>query len=113
MDVVCECSSKYGYVGCVVCTYHFSKVDTEDLFEQVRDRIGDENLVASSFDGLPANKKRWCFYWWYAVNIFHLKGKAQELPKCFVKAVRGHFKDPVNVKPTGFRSSDERLAGQV
>ena len=108
-EVLCDCMKNHGYVGCVVCTYPFWKVDKDDLFEQVRARIGDDSLVAPTFDELPAKKKRWCFYWWYAVNIFHYKGKAQELPKCFVKALRGHFKDEGQDQPTGFRSTEERL----
>lgn len=103
----CECVSKFGYAICINLGYPLTKVDTTELFLQVTDRIGEHGLLASTFDDLPAGKKRWCFYWWYAVNLFHLSKGCQQLPKCFVSAVRKAYDDG---KPfTGFKSKEQRL----
>lgn len=61
----CECVVKYQYCTCSIYIYPLEKVDTENLFEQVRDRLGDTNLVAPCWEQLPKKKQRWCYYWWY------------------------------------------------
>lgn len=107
-DLRCECVTQFDYHQCVVTGYPLSKCETESLFEMARDHVGDDNLVAGCFEELPASKQRWCFYWWYAVNIFHLKSKARKLPSCFINEVRNRFGEE-DGNFTGFRSTQERL----
>lgn len=107
-DPRCECITRHDYHQCVVVGYPLSKCDTELLFEMARDRVGDDHLVAPCFQELPASKQRWCYYWWYAVNIFHLKSKARKLPSCFVNEVRNKYGEE-DGRFTGFRSTQERL----
>lgn len=107
-DPRCDCITEFDYHQCVVTLYPLVKCDTEQLFSMARERVGDHNLVAASFEEMPASKQRWCYYWWYAVNIFHLKSKACKLPSCFVNEVRNKFGEE-DGKFTGFRSAQDRL----
>jgi hypothetical protein len=103
----CKCVRSFGYAICINFCYPVSKVDTYELFAQVTDRIGEQSLDAATFDDLPMSKKRWCFYWWYAVNMFHLSKGCEKLPDCFLAAVRKKYDDG---KPhTGFKSKAQRL----
>lgn len=108
-DPRCECIAGFDYQQCVVVGYPLRECETEQLFEMARDRVGDDNLLAACFEDLPASKQRWCFHWWCAVNVFHLKSKARKLPSCFVNEVRNKCGEEDD-KFTGFRSSQDRLA---
>lgn len=50
------------------------------------------------------SKKRFLLYWWWAVNVFAIRGKGmrQELPGCVVAEIRSMYPDPNGVY-TGFK----------
>ena len=100
---ICECTIKYHYASCVRFTFPLDKVGEQLLF-----RVGEHQLCASTFSELPAGKKRWCYYWWCALNIYHLKSKSVQLPDCFIALVRQAFPDK-RKRYTGYRSTAERL----
>jgi hypothetical protein len=104
--------------GCVRLPYHFSscmvesiplsQVNINEVFHsEVKKRLKGR-VHATSFDGLSSSHKRWCYYWYYAVNFFHLGGQdANELPECFVSAVRKAYPDAAG-HYKGFMSRDQR-----
>lgn len=67
-----------------------SECEMGQPFELARDRIGDANVLAGGCEELSASKQKWCFCWWCAINISHLKSKAVKLPSCFVNEVRNN-----------------------
>jgi hypothetical protein len=108
--ICCECESKFGYSLCVQYSFPLKTINTFDLFDQIEERIGSHSLLAPTFDELPPGKKRWAMYWWYAVNIFHMRSKAEKLPSCFVASVRSAYPDvDSNASFTGFLTAAQRL----
>jgi hypothetical protein len=105
----CNCVQlPYHFSDCILDSVPLSGVNMEEVFHaEVKSRLKGR-VHATNFNELSASHKRWCFYWYYAVNYFHLGGQdAIELPSCFVKAVRnqhpdedGHYK--------GFLSKERR-----
>jgi hypothetical protein len=90
--------------------YPLLKVCREDLYAQVVERVGTENIDATEFDLFKPNHKRWSLYWFYSVNVFNHRGSRRyPLPPCFVKAVRDAFPDPPGVCYTGFRRNREEF----
>jgi hypothetical protein len=83
-------------------TYPFSRVCKIDLYSQVAERVGSDNLDATEFDKFSPNHKRWCLYWYYSVNIFMHGSKRRPLPPCFVSAVHDLHPDPAGVCYTGY-----------
>jgi hypothetical protein len=105
----CNCVQlPYHFTNCILESIPLSGVDMEEVFHaEVKTRLKGR-VHATKFSDLSSSHKRWCFYWYYAVNYFHLGGHdATELPSCFVTAVRnkhpdeeGHYK--------GFLSKERR-----
>ena len=54
----CKCVTQFGYAICITHAFSVSRVNKMELFEQVRERIGSQNMLANCFDALPASKKR-------------------------------------------------------
>jgi hypothetical protein len=102
----CKCQEEYGLKDCVLEAFLLYHVNYSDVFQQVVDRLGEENVSATKWDELSQNHKRWALYWFYSVNIFCHKGR-KKLPMCFVKHVRGLYPDPVGSAYTGFKLKDE------
>lgn len=105
----CDCITKHGYLTCIVDMFPLSNMDWPDLYDQVVDRL-DRNVRGASFEDFPPRHKRWALYWWYAINIFHIKGRASPLPDCFTDAVRKRFPNSNSEGYVGFRSTEDRLA---
>jgi hypothetical protein len=83
--------------------YPISKVCKQDIYDQVLERIGTDNVCSTEFDGFRPNHKRWATYWYYAINILNHRGKARRpLPPCFVQTVRDLYPEAAGVCYTGF-----------
>ena len=108
----CECITTYGLQKCVVETIPVRRIDKAELFWSVRNRLGPR-VEALYFDELTTNHKRWCLYWYYAVNIFQIRSHASPLPSCVVSSVRRMYPNENNVPYVGFRSTEERAADSV
>ena len=107
-SVPCDCQEQpYCLEECIATSVPVSSVDCRELFIEVGDKLKGR-VAADSFDGLTSSHKRWCLYWYYAVNFLHLsRTDATELPSCFVAEVRKQFPDPDN-NYTGFLSRESR-----
>jgi len=103
----CDCVKKFGYVTCMKDTYPVERLSVTDLYEQVYKRLHG-HVSASSFDGMEPNHKRWCFYWWYAINMFHVRGRAEPLPTCFCNYVKGKYPNKEGKPYVGFKTTDQR-----
>ena len=106
----CACNeAPYCFSSCILDSVPLSDIDMEEVFHsEVKKRLKG-NVSARSFSQLSGSHKRWCFYWYYAVNYFHLGGHdAEELPACLVAAVRLNYPDPVG-KYTGFMTKEARV----
>ena len=97
------------FSSCILDSVPLSDIDIEEVFHsEVKKRLKG-NVSARQFSQLSGSHKRWCFYWCHAVNYFHLGGHdAEELPTCFVAAVRLNYPDPVG-KYTGFLTKEARV----
>ena len=81
-------------------------INVDNIFNEVHDKLKGR-VASTSFQGLSEGHKCWCFYWYYAVNFFYMGGcESQELPHCFVAAVRKWFPDPKG-KYTGYKPTDD------
>ena len=78
-------------------------MDLDMLFDHVKERMID-NVAADTFDALLPSHKRWCFYWWYAVNIFNVKSGRSKLPNCFLDAVRKAYPNMDGCAYKGFKA---------
>jgi hypothetical protein len=108
--VGCTCLAQYDLRSCVLQCYPLAKVCKEDLYSQVLERVGTENIDATEYDSFKPNHKRWSLYWFYSANIFnHRKSKRYPLPPCFVKAVREAFPDPTGTCYTGLRRNRQEF----
>jgi hypothetical protein len=111
----CTCRDHYDLRKCVLLSYPIAGVCKHDLYSQVAERVGTDNLNGSEFDGFSPNHKRWSLYWFYAVNIFMTGSKRRPLPPCFVSAVRDLYPDPAGVCYTGYvhsRQEAEHVPGE-
>jgi hypothetical protein len=102
-SINCQCTSvDYCLSKCILESYPLTETDEDELFFACRCRLGDSVFV-NKWDELSRSHKRWCYYWYYAVNVFHFgPGEAKELPACFVAAVRNEYPDE-NGSYTGFK----------
>lgn len=90
----CNCTQKpYRLKYCVLRLYPLDSTDEDQLFEMASDRLGGATS-ADDWNGLFNNHKRWCYYWFYAVNIFHVTTGTEQLPNCLVDAVRELYPQP-------------------
>jgi hypothetical protein len=81
-------------------------LDERDVFHQAsrksRDFTAQQRRVG--FEGLHPAKKRWCFYWWYSLNVCGWKGR-DRLPACIIAHVRSAYPNPKNVPYLGYKKS--------
>jgi hypothetical protein len=111
----CTCRDHYDLRHCVLDTYPIGKVCKHDLYSQVAERVGTDNLAGTEFDSFTPNHKRWSLYWFYSVNIFMTGSKRRPLPPCFVCKVREMYPDPAGVAYTGYvrsRQEAEHVPGE-
>jgi hypothetical protein len=59
----CTCKEQYDLRQCVLTSYPIAKVCKQDIYDQVVERIGTDNICAPEFDGFLPNHKRWSLYW--------------------------------------------------
>ena len=102
VKIVCDCA-RVGLTECVLGVLPLEELDIVLLFNSVEDHLTD-SVTSDTFDGLSSSHKRWCFYWWYSVNIFKIKDGRKKLPACFLSAVRELYANEEESKPfiTGF-----------
>jgi hypothetical protein len=101
-DNKCTCKEVYDLRQCVLITYPVGQVCKLDIYDQVAERIGTDNICSLEFDGFQPSHKRWSMYWYFAINILNARGKARwPLPPCFVKAVRDLYPEPGDILYTG------------
>jgi hypothetical protein len=104
-DINCKCMSPpYSLTKCVLVAKPIMELDEEELYHACKCRL-DEESDEMQFQNLSSSHKRWCYYWCCAVNVFHIgSGDSQELPSCFVEAIRKAYPDP-NGKYTGYKKT--------
>jgi len=106
----CSCCTDFGFTSCVLVEHPVSKLQKENLFFCLCCRFfkhGDQ--AARGWRDLSGSHKRWCIYWWYAVNVFQIHSAAMPLPSCFVDFVCNHYPNKNGSKQyTGFKSTSER-----
>jgi hypothetical protein len=62
-------------------------LDVLELFFEVKEYLKGR-VTADSFTDLSPSHKRFCLYWWYAMNMFGFGGgEAQKLPNCLTEAI--------------------------
>ena len=86
-SVLCGCQKLHEFSHCVAEVCPLTKLDENHVFSQASKQ--NEELAAFTFDLLPVHMKRWCFYWWYAVNLYGVHAR-ESLPDCLVQHVH-HF----------------------
>lgn len=106
VSVICNCQRKFCLETCVKKSFPLDNLDTEQLYTSVKARLNGK-VDASEWSDLHPRKKRWCYYWWYAVNIYQCSN-AQELPKCFVDYVRKAYPNPEGEAYVGHKSAEKR-----
>ena len=112
-DTRCGCVKDFHLTDCVTVKFKVRNIDLDQLFEAAYDRLGG-SVDASDFNGLSNSKKRWCLYWWYAVNIFSIRGGRKKLPSCVEAYVRSEYPKEHRQQYTGFkRSAAATLASVV
>ena len=101
--VTCQClNSPFCLEKCVLIAKPLISIDEDDLYFAVLCRLGQE-VEGNEWQNLSLTHKRWCYYWYYAVNVFHMgTGDNNELPACFVAEVRSLYPDPKG-KYTGYK----------
>jgi hypothetical protein len=94
---------------CVQFPIKMAHDDRQVIFQQAISRMDDTEVLANTFDDLHPAKKRWCMYWWYAVNILSLSAECKKLPNCFVDMVRKQYPNPKGEFFVGFKSKADRM----
>ena len=107
---VCECCSEFGFPCCILTEHPISKLHKEDLFNAVKRKfLNDGETGVDRWRDLSSSHKRWCIYWWYAVNVFEIGSCASPLLACLVDHVRQRYPNENGKKTyTGFKISAER-----
>ncbi len=104
----CGCVSDYGLMKCIVQEYPVTKLDKDELFISACGRLNGE-VDGINWRALEPNHKRWCLYWYYAVNVFQIRSSARPLPACLLDHVRNKYPNRDGSKVfKGFLSSSER-----
>jgi len=106
----CECCTEFGFPSCILTEHPTSKLQKDDLFNAVKRKfLKDGETGVDSWRKLSSSHKRWCIYWWYAVNVFEIGSCASPLPACLVDHVRQRYPNENGSKAfTGFKTSAER-----
>jgi len=100
-DGHCQCE-QHGFHQCIVKQQPAYDLDCELVFQQAVSRLPDEDREAESFAELSPSKKRWCFYWWYSVNLLHYKTRTPP-PECLKNHLREVFKNQPGVPHVGYK----------
>jgi hypothetical protein len=109
----CRCVSEFGLCQCVGETFPVDEMNVHDIFTSCQcllDALRSSEFV--DWDSLSPSHKRWCLYWWYAVNIFGVRGERRPLPNCIVNTVRQAYPNINGDAFTGFKASVERANGK-
>lgn len=106
MDCACKLAP-HCFEECITVLHPLCDVDMDSLYDQVVEKLKGR-ISAETFGELHDSHQRWCFYWYYSINFFHFGGEdSQELPDCFVKAVRMRFPS-LKGNYTGYRTTQDR-----
>ena len=77
----------FSLTECVLIAKQLITLDEDELYFACLCHIGQE-VEGVELGQLSLTHNRWCYYWYYAANVFHFgTGDNQELPRCFVAAV--------------------------
>ena len=107
-STLCSCQQQYHLSRCVLESFPLCNVDVDELFAAAKIRVNTTGADGNTFHELHPRHQRWCFYWWYAINIFR-QSTAVKLPKnCFIRAVRELYPNPEGEHYTGYKTSDQR-----
>jgi hypothetical protein len=106
----CKCMTKFGMLGCVLYSVPVESLQKDELFETCRYHLLSRNLKTHGrkFGVLAQNHKRWCLYWYYAVNVFGIRSSARPLSDCLVDYVRFIYPNSNKTPFCGFKSTEER-----
>jgi len=104
----CGCVTDFAFNECIVKTHPVTRVNKFELFLSASHRVKGETS-ADKWKLLSPSHKRWCLYWWYAVNVYQIRSAARPLPACLLDHVCDRYPN-LDGKPeyTGFKSSTER-----
>ena len=102
-DCDCKCTQPpFSLSECVLIAKPLITIDEDDLYFAVLCRLGEE-VDGMEWNHLSLSHRRWCYYWYYAVNVFNMgTGDNEELPPCFVEAVRQLY-PATDGKYTGYK----------
>jgi hypothetical protein len=64
----CTYKDNYDLRQSVLVTFRIGQVCKQDIYDQVVEMIGTDNICSSEFDGFLPNHKHWSLYWYYSVN---------------------------------------------
>ncbi|CAB9504989.1 hypothetical protein SEMRO_215_G089150.1 [Seminavis robusta] len=103
-DAKCECVSKHGMESCVVKMIRPRTLDANQIFLSCSRRFAATS-DANFFSDLEPRHKRWCMYWWYAVNVYQIRGSRSPLPSCFVDKIRALYPNKNGEPHVGFVAS--------
>jgi len=108
----CGCCTDFGFSTCILIDHPVSKLDKEFLFLSVNSRFLNDAAIEkrpNRWRDLSRSHKRWCLYWWYAVNVYQMRSSAGPLPSCFLDHVRSRYPNENGEKKfTGYKTSAER-----
>jgi len=112
----CECVKIHDFDQCVLRTFPVLLLDQSTLLSAGQDRCTSDHYSdifrdANNWDNLPNNSKRWCCYFWYSINVFHVRGRCEKLPTCVTEAVRYQYPNDHGERYTGFKSKASRYYG--
>lgn len=108
----CQCQSKFGLRECVLICLPVEDICKDELFATCKNRLLGR-VKTWNFGLLLPNHKRWCLYWYYAVNIYRVKGSATPLPDCLVEYIRFIYPNFGETPFCGFMSTEARAAAKL
>ena len=108
----CQCQSKFGLRECVLICLPVEDICKDELLATCKNRLLGR-VKTWNFGLLLPNHKRWCLHWYYAVNVYRVKGSATPLPDCLVEYVRFIYPNHGETPFCGFMSTEARAAAQL
>lgn len=99
-EYCCQCATRFGFAGCVVSDISVTNFGDQKNWmdasvvwsDTAHGRWDDEG--DPQFKDLSPQLKRWCYHWYYAVNIYQhagFVGQTTDLPSCFIDHVKSLY----------------------
>ena len=103
----CECVTLFGMTQCMGRVFPIENISIPELWDSVKTRLNDQ-VDRPVFQEIHPRKQRWCFYWWYAINLFSVKcSSSRQLPKCFCDYIREKYPNPEGEAFVGYKTSEQ------